>query len=139
MGILDIFKFKKWEPDLEREPPPKKDWPDHVVTLRGKKFIKFIEKYPLSVIDFWAPWCEPCRKVTPRVRQLSKRYIGKVAFAKLNITDNKSIAKENHILGIPNLVFFSYGKKITNITGIRQIDVYQDTIDSILDKFNYGN
>ena len=132
MGFLDMFKLKKWEPDLEREPPSKTDWPGHVKTLNSNKFDRFINKYPLSVVDFWAPWCKPCQVIAPRIRQLSKTYKGRAAFGKLNIDEYKNIAKRYHILGIPNLVFFSYGEKITNITGVRSINDIQKEIDGIL-------
>jgi len=135
MGIFDILRFKKWQPDLEREPPPQEKWPDHTVSLNGKKCSRFINKYPLSVVDFWAPWCQPCKEITPQIRKLSKMYIGKVAFGKINIENNKMIAKEYHVMGIPNLFFFSYGEKITNISGVRQIGIYQEKIDGLLERF----
>ena len=125
-------------PDLERDTPPREEWPDHVVTLNGTKFHDFIAKYPLSVIDFWAPWCGPCQKMTPRMRQLSKMYKGKVAFGKVNITEikNRSLAKEYKIMGIPNLMFFSYGERVTNITGVRPLNSIKAKIDSIIEKFD---
>ncbi len=135
MGLMDLFKLKKWQPDLDREPPPKNKYPDHIFTLSEKKFDKFINKYPISIVDFWAAWCQPCRTLTPRLRQLSKMYKGKVAFGKLNIDNNKQIAKRFHILGIPNIIFFSYGEKVTNLTGVKPINEIQDKIDEILEKF----
>ena len=74
MGLKNIFKIKRWVPDLERSPPPKRDWPDHIITLSNKKFDDFINKYPVAIIDFWAPWCKPCKIIAPRIRQLSKMY-----------------------------------------------------------------
>ena len=134
MGILDIFK--KWEPDTTREPPPKEDWPDHVTTLKKpKEFNKFIDKYPLAVVDFWAPWCQPCKMVDPRVRELSKMYKRKVAFGKVNVGDSKEIARKYHIMAIPNLLVFSYGKKVTKMTGVKQVGDYKDKIDGLLKRF----
>lgn len=135
MGFRDLFKLSKWKPDLNRTPPPKKSWPDHIVTLNAKKFDKFIEKYPVVIIDFWAPWCGPCKTIAPRVRQLSKMYKYKVAFGKVNIDNYKTLARRFHIMGIPNLIFFSYGVKITSLTGIKPLDEIQAKIDEILGKF----
>lgn len=137
MDLKKLFKssINRWEPDLDKIPPQKNAWPDHIVTLNEKKFDRFIEKFPLAVVDFWAPWCKPCKIISPRLRQLSKRYQGKVAFAKLNIDNHNAIAKRFHVLGIPNLIFFSYGKKIINLTGVRPINEIQNKIDAILKKF----
>ena len=135
MSLRDLFKFKKWQPDLTREPPTKKDWPEHIITLNLKKFDKFIDRYPLSVIDFWAPWCQPCKILGPRIRQLSKMYKGKVAFGKINIDDHKELSKRFHVMSIPNLILFSYGEKVTSIVGIRTIKDMQEKIEEILAKF----
>lgn len=135
MGLLKLFGLKRWKPDLEREPSPKKEWPDHVLTLSSSEFDNFINKYPVSIVDFWAPWCRPCKLIVPLIRQLSRRYKGKVAFGRLNIDQNRNLAKRYHVLAIPNLVFFSCGEKITNIAGVRSIKELQVKIDDILMKF----
>ena len=113
---------------------PKDAWPDHVVTLDAKSFDEFIKQYPLSVVDFWAPWCAPCRAVSPRIRRLSKMYKGKVAFGKLNTQNHEEIAKKNHIRGIPHLAFYQYGKKILSITGVQSLGVLKDTLDTLLNR-----
>ncbi|MCD6237674.1 MAG: thioredoxin, partial [Thermoplasmata archaeon] len=69
------------------------EWPDYVISLDGKTFDEFIYRYPLSMVDFWAPWCGPCRVMLPRLRKLSKIYKGKVAFGRLNTQENQDIAK----------------------------------------------
>lgn len=136
MGILEFLGIRKWKPNLEREPPPKTDWPGKVVSLNVRGFDGFIDKYPLSVVDFWAPWCGPCKVIAPRIRQLSKKYRGRAAFGKVDITDNRKLAGRYHVMGIPNLIFFSYGKKVTNITGVRSERDIRKTIDGILERFD---
>lgn len=111
-----------------------KEWPDHVVTLEKNNFKKFIEKYPLSIIDFWAPWCAPCREMAPRLRRLSKIYKGKVAFGKLDTQKNQDIAKKYKIMGIPHLIFFRFGKKVTSITGVKSVGAVKNVIDDLLKK-----
>jgi len=125
-----IFKDRK----LSEKSLEKIDWPDYVVSLDKKNFNDFINKYPLSLIDFWAPWCGPCKAMAPRMRRLSKIYTGKVAVGRLNTEDNRDIAKKYKIMGIPHLGFFRYGKKIMSITGARSVGDIKDTIDKLLKK-----
>ncbi len=136
MDLLKIFGVRRWKPDLEQEKPPRKEWPDHVLTLDNNGFDNFINKYPVSVVDFWAEWCTPCKMIAPRIRKLSREYIGRVAFGKLNIGKNRDIAKRYHIIGIPYLCLFSYGKKVTGITGVRSINVIKNRIEDILMRFD---
>ena len=135
MGFRDIFKLHKWQPDPDRVPPKINEWPDHIITLNNKKFDKFIDTYPLAIVDFWAPWCGPCKTIGPRLRQLSKMYQGKAAFGKVNVDEYKEITQRFHVLGIPNLIFFSYGKKVTNLTGVKPLSKIQSKIDEILVQF----
>ena len=111
-----------------------KEWPDHVLNLNEKKFIEFIKKYPFSIVDFWAPWCAPCRAMTPRMRRLSKIYKGKVAFGKIDTQKNQDIAKQYKIMAIPHLIFFRYGKKVTSITGVKSVGDIKNVIDDLLEK-----
>jgi len=134
MIYIGIFKRKDDKPAFDQKTHSVKEWPDHVLTLEGNNFNKFIEKYPLSMVDFWAPWCAPCRAMAPRLRRLSKIYKGKVAFGKLDTQKNQDIAKQYHIMGIPHLVFFRYGKKVTSITGVRSVGYIKNVIEDLLDK-----
>jgi thioredoxin 1 len=113
-----------------------KEWPDHTLTLERTNFNEFIEKYPLSVVDFWAPWCTPCRAMASRLRRLSKIFKGKVAFGILDIQKNKDITKQYKIIGIPHLIFFRYGKKATSITGLISLGAIKNVIDDLLQKGN---
>jgi thioredoxin 1 len=134
MMALGIFKRKQKGRDSNQKGPSVEEWPDYVVTLEGKNFNEFIQKYPLSMVDFWAPWCAPCRVIAPRIRRLSKIYKGKVAFGRLNIQNNEDITKQYHVMGIPHLVFFRYGGEVTSVTGARSIGKLKDNIDGLLKK-----
>lgn len=71
----------------------------------------------LVMVDFWAPWCGPCRTVAPIVEELSEEYKGKVSFMKLNTDDNQEIAVKYQVMGIPTLMFFKDGKIVDKIVG----------------------
>ena len=131
LGFFDLNK-KRTESDTKIHFDGK--WPDHIVTLNKKNIKEFINKYSLSIVDFWASWCAPCREMSPRLRRLSKIYNGKIAFGKLNIQNNKEVASQYHIIGIPHLVFFKNGKRINSIVGVKSTGDLKDTIDALLKK-----
>ena len=132
MIFLGIFKYKKENRNSEQKIPSAVEWPDHVVILDGKKFEEFIQKYALSVIDFWAPWCSPCKAMAPRLRRLSKIYNGKIAFGKLDTQKNQDITKQYKIMGIPHLIFFKYGKKVTRTTGMISVGYNKNVSEDLL-------
>ena len=132
MLVLRIFKNKEKKHDSDQNIYSTIEWPDHVINLDESTFEEFIKKYPLSVIDFWAPWCGPCKAMAPRLRRLSTIYKGKVAFGKINTQENQKIAKKHKIFGIPHLIFFRYGKKISDITGLKSVGYIKDIINDKL-------
>ena len=129
---LGIFKHKKIMHESKQGKNSSIEWPDYVVKLDEKNFREFIKKYPLSVVDFWAPWCSPCKAMAPRVRRLSNIYKGKVAFGKIDTQENENIAKKYKVTGIPHLAFFRYGEKISGVVGLRSVGEIKDIIEDIL-------
>ncbi|MEE8421907.1 MAG: thioredoxin [Dehalococcoidia bacterium] len=71
------------------------------------------------LVDFWAPWCGPCRMVAPIVEELSDDYDGKVKFVKLNTDDNPQVAGKYGIRSIPTLLVFKGGEPVSQIVGFR--------------------
>lgn len=134
MIFLGIFKYKKRNFNSRENSTQSLKWPDHIVSLNEGNFEEFIQKYPLAIVDFWAPWCAPCKMMAPRLRHLSKIYNGRVAFGKLDTQENQNIAKQYKITGIPHLMIFRYGKKTTSATGVRSIGDVKNMINKLLEK-----
>jgi len=84
------------------------------------------------VVDFWAPWCGPCRMVAPVVEELASEYDGKVAFAKLNTDENPMVCNQFGIRSIPTLIMFKSGKEVSRIVGFRPKADFKKQIDAIL-------
>ncbi len=84
------------------------------------------------LVDFWAPWCGPCRMVAPLVEELAEEYDGKVKFVKLNTDDNVNIATRYGIRSIPTLLMFKGGEPIDQIIGFRPKGDLQKTIEKSL-------
>jgi thioredoxin 1 len=69
------------------------------------------------LIDFWAPWCAPCRAIAPVVDELAKEYAGKLKVVKMNVDDNPRTPQRYGVRGIPNLILFQGGQVKEQITG----------------------
>lgn len=84
------------------------------------------------LVDFWAPWCGPCRMVAPVVEELAQEYDGKVKFLKLNTDDNVNTASTYGIRSIPTLLMFKGGEIADQIIGFRPKGDVKKTIDKAL-------
>ncbi len=93
---------------------------------------KVIESKGLIMVDFWAPWCGPCRMVAPVVDELAEEYKGRVSFLKLNTDDNQEIAVRYQVMGIPTLIFFKDGKIVSKLVGAQSKKTFKDKIEEIL-------
>ena len=76
-----------------------------------------VKKYPLMVVDCWAPWCAPCRMVGPIIEELAKEMQGKIVFGKLNVDENRATSIKYGIMSIPTLLVFKNGNLVDNIIG----------------------
>ena len=84
------------------------------------------------LVDFWAPWCGPCRMVAPIVDELAGEYDGKVKFLKLNTDDNVQTASRYGIRSIPTLMVFKNGEAVDHIIGFRPKSQLKQSIDKAL-------
>jgi len=92
-------------------------YPEAPVTVTDSSFEEFVKKYPNVVVDCWAPWCGPCRMLTPTIEALSKDLKGKVVFGKLNTDENLGTAGKFRIMSIPTILFFKNGKLVDKTVG----------------------
>jgi thioredoxin 1 len=90
---------------------------DHPIVLTDSNFSTEITKHKVLVVDFWAPWCGPCRMVAPIIEQLAKEYTGKAVFGKLNVDENPTVSNAFRVQSIPTLLVFNDGRAVDGILG----------------------
>lgn len=90
-----------------------------VTELNESNFDSFVESNHIAIIDCWAPWCGPCRRMGPIVDEAAAELEGKVAFAKLNTDENQGIAVRFQINAIPTLLVFRDKVLVEALVGLR--------------------
>ncbi|MCL4324746.1 MAG: thioredoxin [Candidatus Thermoplasmatota archaeon] len=103
-----------------------------VSDLSNGEFDKFSQDNRVALVDVWAPWCGPCRMVSPVVERLAQKYSGKVAFGKLNSDENMEIAQKLGIMSIPTLLIYKDGKLVDRIVGAYPQEIIEEHLSKFL-------
>ncbi len=86
----------------------------------------------LVVVDFWAPWCMPCKMMTPTVEKLAEELKGKVSVSKCNVDDSPDLATDLSVLNIPTLVLFKAGEEVARMVGVNSKAAIELKIQSFM-------
>ncbi len=103
-----------------------------VVELSDSNFDAAISSDQLTLVDFWAPWCAPCRFVSPIIEELGSQYSGSMKFGKLNVDENQITSSRYRITSIPTIMFFRKGKQVDYVIGALPKNVLEGKIKKLL-------
>lgn len=103
------------------------------IQITDANFEQEVVQSPVPVlVDFWAPWCGPCRMIGPVIEELAKEYEGKVKVGKLNTDENPETASKYQISAIPTILFFKGGKMVKDAVGLQPKEELKKIMDSLI-------
>lgn len=106
---------------------------DDVLEIKDSSFdTEVLQSDKPVLVDFWAPWCGPCRAIAPVIDELKGTYGDRIKFTKCNVDDNPVTPGKFGIKAIPTLIFFKEGNVVEQVTGMVAKSKLEDTIKSIL-------
>lgn len=105
-----------------------------IVTIKSQnEFSEVVLKADRPVfVDFWAPWCGPCKMVGPEVEALANDYDGKAIIAKVNVDEAGELANEYAVMGVPTMIIFKDGQEMDRIVGYRPRRELSNALDKVI-------
>lgn len=104
------------------------------IEITDSNFSELLSANEIVVVDFWAPWCGPCKVIGPVIEELSADYESRATIGKLNVDENKKIAATYGIMSIPTILFFKGGKLADKVKGAVPKHVLEAKIQELIAK-----
>lgn len=120
--VRSYLKLKNTSNDADSE---------HLLHLTDVDFQKKISS-GVTLVDFWAGWCMPCKLLGPTISQLAEDNVGEAKIAKLNVEESQRTASKYGVSSIPTVIIFKNGKEFNRIVGVKPKQHYQNLIDKAL-------
>ena len=100
--------------------------------INSQNFADLISQGKPVVLDFWATWCGPCKRLGPIIEEIAAEYEGKAIVGKCDIEENEELTDKFGIMNVPTVVFLKDGKEVDRVVGLAMKNVYQDKINALL-------
>ncbi|RLE82399.1 MAG: thioredoxin [Thermoprotei archaeon] len=107
-----------------------------VIELDEMKLKEVLKRHKFVVVDFWAPWCLPCRKYAPIFRKVAEQYEREVIFGKVNVEKYPSLAVKFHVMSIPTTIIFVNGHPVKRMIGAVPERDLKEALTEILSRFD---
>ena len=105
-----------------------------VSILTDSNFFPEVSKHDVFVVDFWAPWCGPCREVSPIIEEFARKYEAKAAFGKVNVDENPFVSDTFGVDNIPAIFVFKRGRPVDSVVGSVTRTSLEDFFGNNLDR-----
>ena len=100
--------------------------------ITSQNFEEIKQQGKPVLVDFWATWCGPCKRLGPIIEELAAEYDGKVIVGKCDIEENDELTEQFGIMNVPTVVFLKDGKEVDRVVGLAMKNVYQDKLNALL-------
>lgn len=106
---------------------------ENIIHLNDEDFDELLKTSDKPImVDFWAPWCGPCKAIGPTLEALASEYADQITIAKVNVDDNPISPSKHNVQAIPTLIFFKDGKVADQITGMVAKEKLEEVIKGVL-------
>ncbi len=100
------------------------------IHFNKEEFKKAVASDGVTMVDFWAPWCGPCKMLGPVIDDIAQRYEGKAIVGKVNVDEEQSLAAKYGVMTIPTVIFFKGGKEIERKVGVMPPETFTDILNA---------
>ncbi|MBO4442212.1 MAG: thioredoxin [Bacteroidaceae bacterium] len=102
------------------------------IEITTQNFDEVISQGKPVLMDFWATWCGPCKRLGPIIEELAAEYDGKAVVGKCDIEENDDLTEKFGIMNVPTVVFLKDGKEVDRVVGLAMKNVYQEKLNALL-------
>jgi thioredoxin 1 len=102
------------------------------IEITTQNFDEIMSQGKPVLMDFWATWCGPCKRLGPIIEELAQEYEGKAVIGKCDIEENDELTEKFGIMNVPTVVFLKDGKEVDRVVGLAMKNIYQDKLNALL-------